>query len=123
MELLRSGVHRRWSAGGLLGGVSTIWGPPMTMYFVMLRLSKDMFVRTIGLVWFAGSIPLVLAYVENGILTAEVAPLSLLACVPGLAGMWVGQKIRGRVDQETFRKALLITLFVMGLNLIRRAVF
>lgn len=111
------------AVGGLLGGVSTILGPPMTMYFVMLRLSKDMFVRTIGLVLFAGSIPLVLAYVENGILTAEVAPLSLLACVPGLAGMWVGQKIRGRIDQETFRKALLITLFVMGLNLIRRAVF
>ncbi|MFQ5617417.1 MAG: hypothetical protein ACE5FR_00455 [Rhodospirillales bacterium] len=47
----------------------------------------------------------------------------LLACVPGLAGMWVGQKIRGRIDQETFRKALLVTLFVIGLNLIRRAVF
>ncbi|MFQ5617419.1 MAG: sulfite exporter TauE/SafE family protein [Rhodospirillales bacterium] len=109
--------------GGLLGGVSTIWGPPMTMYFIMLRLSKDMFVRTIGLVWFAGSIPLVLAYVDNGILTAEVAPLSLLACVPGVAGMWVGQKIRDRINQETFRKALLVTLFVIGLNLIRRAVF
>ena len=80
-------------------------------------------IRTVGLTWFVGSIPLIAAYVDNGILTADVAPLSLLACVPGLAGMWVGQKIRGRIDQETFRKALLITLFVIGLNLIRRAVF
>ncbi len=38
-------------------------------------------------------------------------------------GKWVGQKIRGRIDQETFRKALLVTLFIIGLNLIRRAVF
>ncbi len=37
--------------------------------------------------------------------------------------MWVGQKICGRIDQETFRKALLVTLFVIGLNLIRRGMF
>ncbi len=109
--------------GGVLGGISTIWGPPMTMYFVMLRLPKDTFVRAVGLVWFAASIPLVIAYVENGILTGETAPLSLLACVPAFAGLWTGQKIRGRINPETFRKALLITLFVIGLNLIRRAVF
>ncbi len=60
---------------------------------------------------------------DNGILTGEVAPLSLLASVPAFAGMWAGQRIRGRIDQETFRKVLLITLFVIGLNLIRRAVF
>ena len=93
------------------------------MYLVMLRLPKEAFIRTVGLIWFAGSIPLIAAYVDNGILTGDVAPLSLLACVPGLAGMWVGQKIRGRFDQETFRKALLVTLFIIGLNLIRRAVF
>ena len=109
--------------GGVLGGISTIWGPPMLMYLVMLRLPKETFIRTVGLIWFAGSIPLIAAYVDNGILTGEVAPLSLLACVPAFAGMWAGQRIRGRIDQETFRKVLLITLFIIGLNLIRRAVF
>jgi hypothetical protein len=111
------------TVGGVLGGISTVWGPPMLMYLVMLRLPKETFIRTIGLIWFVGSIPLIAAYVDNGILTVDVAPLSLLACVPGFAGMWVGQKIRGRIDQETFRKALLVTLFIVGLNLIRRAVF
>ncbi len=48
--------------GGLLGGISTIWGPPMMMYFVMLKLDKDTFVRTVGLAWFSLAIPLTFAY-------------------------------------------------------------
>jgi len=109
--------------GGLLGGISTMWGPPMTMYLVMLRLPKDAFVRAIGLVWSSASVPLVIAYVENGILSTETAPVSLLACIPAFAGLWGGQRIRDRINQETFRRTLLVVLFLIGLNLIRRGVF
>lgn len=108
--------------GGLLGGVSTIWGPPMVMYFVMLHLPKDVFVRTVGLIWFSASIPLIIAYVDNGILNAETIPLSLYACIPGMAGLGVGQAIRRRINPETFRKVVLGLLFLIGLNLIRRAI-
>ena len=44
--------------GGLLGGLTAIWGPPMMMLFVMLKLEKDDWVQTVGLVWFVGSVPL-----------------------------------------------------------------
>ena len=109
--------------GGFLGGISTMWGPPMMMYFVMLRLSKEDFIRSVGLVWFAASVPLVAGYVANGILTAESAQLSALACIPAFVGLWLGQWLRRFIDQETFRKVLLLTLFLIGLNLIRRALF
>jgi len=45
------------------------------------------------------------------------------ACVPAMVGLWGGQKIRKRIPQESFRKVLMATLFVIGLNLIRRAIF
>ena len=107
--------------GGLLGGISTLWGPPMMIYFVMLGLTKEVFIRTVGLVWFAGSIPLVAGYLENGLLTGEIAQVGALACLPGFAGLWLGTIARRYIDQETFRKVLLLALFVVGLNLIRRA--
>ena len=110
-------------AGGFLGGISTIWGPPMMMFFVMLRLPKETFVRTVGFLWFAASIPLLTAYVDIGIVTAETLPGSLFACVPGMIGLWIGTRIRRRIDQETFRRVMLVALFLIGLNLIRRAVF
>ena len=109
--------------GGLLGGVSTVWGPPMTMYFVMLKLPKDVFVRTVGLAWFMFSVPLAIAYWLNGIFSGDVIYLSLYACVPGMIGIRIGELIRERIDQDTFRKVMLVMLFLIGLNLIRRAVF
>lgn len=110
------------SIGGFLGGISTIWGPPMMMYFIMLRLPKETYIQAVGLVWFLASIPLVIAYIHHGILTAQTGALSILACVPGFAGLAVGQMLRKRIDQEMFRKVLLLFLFVVGLNLIRRAI-
>ena len=109
--------------GGFLGGITTIWGPPMMMFFVMLKLDKDTFVRTIGLAWLSLAIPLTFAYWRNGIFTGDVIWLSLAACVPGMIGIRIGEKIRDRIDQETFRKAMLVVMFIIGLNLIRRAVF
>lgn len=108
---------------GFLGGISTIWGPPLVMYFVMIRLPKEAFIRATGLIWFAASIPLLLGYVRNGILDAATAQLSAAACLPSFAGLWVGQWLRDRIDPETFRKVLLFVLCLIGLNLIRRAVF
>lgn len=109
--------------GGLLGGISTIWGPPMMMYFVMLKLDKDTFVRTVGMAWFMFSVPLTIAYWRNGIFAGDVIYLSLYACVPGMIGIRIGEVIRERIDQDTFRKVMLVMLLLIGLNLIRRAVF
>ena len=111
------------SIGGLLGGISSIWGPPMMIYFVMLRLPKDTYIRTVGLVWFSASIPLVGAYIQNGLLTQQTATLSALACLPSFLGLAVGQWLRSRINQEMFRKVLLLFLFLSSLNLIRRAFF
>jgi uncharacterized membrane protein YfcA len=47
----------------------------------------------------------------------------LLACIPVVAGMVIGTMVRGRINEILFRKILLITLVVIGLNMIRRAVF
>ncbi len=40
-----------------------------------------------------------------------------------MIGIRIGEKIRQHIDQETFRKVMLVVLSVIGLNLIRRAVF
>jgi len=109
--------------GGILGGLTAIWGPPMMMLFVMLKLDKDDWVQTVGLVWFVGSVPLTYAYWQNGMLNPETAPMSLYACLPGMLGIWIGEVIRRRINQDTFRRVMLLALFVIGANLVRRAIF
>ena len=111
------------SLGGFLGGMSAIWGPPMMIYFVMLRLPKEDYIQAVGLVWFIASIPLVIAYVRYGILTSDTVLLSMLACVPGFIGVAIGQALRKYVNQQAFTKLLLLFLFLVSLNLLRRAIF
>ena len=109
--------------GGILGGVTTIWGPPMLMLLVLLKLDKQTWIQTVGVIWFIGSISLGVAYWYNGILNIQTATLSALACIPGMIGIWLGESVRKLINIDTFRKILLITLFLIGGNLIRRGLF
>ena len=111
------------TVAGLMAGLSGIWGPPITMYFLAIQLRKDDFVQAVGLTWASAAVPLLIAYELNGISTAETRPLALLSIVPALAALWIGERIRDRLPQETFRKVLLIIFAVIGANLVRRGLF
>ncbi len=111
------------AVAGICGGIGGIWGPPISMYLLALDLKKDDFIGTVGLVWFLGALPLGLFYALNGIVGSHNVMYSAAACIPSVAGLLVGQRIRRRIPQESFRKVLMATLFVIGLNLIRRAIF
>jgi uncharacterized membrane protein YfcA len=111
------------TVGGFLGGISTLFGPPIVMYFLMLDMPKETFIRAVGLIWFVASVPLLLSYIDNGILNADTWLISVLACIPGMIGLSIGAAIRRRIDEKAFRRAVLVVFFFLGLNLIRRAVF
>lgn len=105
---------------GLLGGLSNLFGPPIVIYLVALRLEKDDFVTTVGLLFLISSATLYATLAANGVLTPQNALVSLLAALPVMAGVWLGGRIRSRVAQKTFERVLLVVLVAIGLNLIRR---
>lgn len=106
--------------GGVMGGLSTAFGPPVVMYLFALHLRHEVFVATIGLVYSYASVLLVVSYTAVGILTWPLAGLSL-ACVPPLAaGMVFGTRLTRFASQRTLRRVVLLFLFLIGLNLLRR---
>ncbi len=109
------------SIGGFLGGISTIWGPPITMYLVALRLEKDEMIRSIGLIWLCASVPMVASYIAYGILNEVTWKISAAATLPAIAGFYLGARVRKHIGQKTFRTAILLFLIIIGLNLLRRA--
>ena len=108
--------------GGMTAGFSTVFGPPITMYFIMLKLEKDYFIKAVGVVWFSASIPILISYINLGVVNENNVWPSVLACIPTGIGMWVGGHIRKKINQDLFRKVILVVLFLIGLNLIRRAI-
>lgn len=106
---------------GLLGGATSIYGAPINIYFVALKLDKFMWLRSIGLTYSLCGLPLLVGYGINGILNASTTVLSLIACLPAFLGMWIGNRLQKRVSPATFQMIVLIALFLAGLNFLRRA--
>jgi len=105
---------------GFLGGLSNLFGPPLIMYLVALKLEKDDFVTTIGLLFVIASATFYTTLASVGVLTLEKATGSLVAAIPVMAGVFIGTRLRARIHQKTFEQVLMVVLVFVGLNLIRR---
>lgn len=110
-------------SAGIMGGLTSIWAPPIVVFLIARRVSNDEFVRATGLILFVGAIPLTVGFLQTGLLNGQTAPLSALMILPTLLGFTLGEFIRKRLHPDRFRTVLLWVFLLMGLNLLRRAVF
>jgi uncharacterized membrane protein YfcA len=109
--------------GGFFGGLALFIGPAVIMFLVALQVRKEEFIGTIALVYLLGIVPTGIFYVIEGTFRAEHIVPSLLAAVPVVLGMLIGQYLRQHVNEDMFRKILLVALVLIGLNMVRTAVF
>ncbi len=105
---------------GFLGGISGVWGPVVVFFLVSLDIPKTTQVRTMGLTFTIGSLVLIPAHWQSGILNAYTLPLGLALCLPMAAGMALGLWCQDRMNPDFFRRATLAVLILAGLNLLRR---
>lgn len=108
--------------GGLYGGVSGIWGPPLLVYLVSIGAPKGETVRVQGVVFLIGALALTAAHLHSGLLNATTLPLSALMAVPAMAGLWAGFRLQDRLDQKAFRRWTLVLLALTGANLARQGI-
>ncbi len=111
------------AAGGLMGGLTGLWSPPLVILLLALRLEKTDYIRAFGFLLVIGAIPLLGGYVVNGLMTRELFILSMIMVVPTLMGFAVGEKIRSKMDTSRYQKVVLVFFLLMGLNLIRKVWF
>jgi uncharacterized membrane protein YfcA len=108
------------AVGGFFGGLALIGGPPVIMLMVALHLKKEEFIGAMGLFYLAMLIPAAFTLTGLGVLEMRHVVPGLLSLGPVFAGLALGQWLRGRIDQDLFRKVLLTSMVLIGLNLIRR---
>ncbi len=107
--------------GGLYGGISGVWGPPLLVYLLSIRADKLETVRAQGVVFLIGAMVLFLAHLQSGVLNAQTLTFSALLVVPAQIGQLLGTRIQDRLDQTRFRRWTLVLLVLTGLNLARMA--
>lgn len=107
---------------GVIGGMTTMFGPIITAYVAHLGLDKARLVAATALIYVAGGGFLVGALTVQGAMTGQAFAASSLATIPVLAGTALGDWLRFRSGETVFTKILLVFLLLLGLNMLSQAV-
>ena len=103
---------------GVLGGLSSIWSPPVAMYLIARDYNKEDFISATGFLFMVGGIPLGLGLYFAGVLTFAIAIQSFAALIFVLIGFRIGEYLRSFVNQQTFRNSVLVAFMILGSRLI-----
>ncbi len=106
---------------GLLGGMSGLFGPPLTFYLVGLGLEPDRFVKYISTLFLAATVTLLLALGGAGSMSVIDLLVSAAATIPIQLGMLLGAWLRARIPPTVFRGTVLCVLALGGLDMLHRA--
>jgi uncharacterized membrane protein YfcA len=103
---------------GLVGGLTGLGGVISTISCQLRGWTKDVQRAVFQPVLFAAFVIISISMGITGAVTSETLKLYGLGLPFLLAGLWGGFKLYGKIDDETFRKAVLRLLLLAGLSLI-----
>jgi len=107
--------------GGVLGGLTSFYGPPLMIFLAGLRLNKDDFVGAISIMYFMGALGMGIGLAGFGIADSTVFLQSLLAVIPAMIGIKLGQMIRVRLNEQRFAKWLFWMYIAIGASFLVKA--
>jgi uncharacterized membrane protein YfcA len=103
---------------GLVGGLTGLGGVISTISCQLRGWTKDVQRAVFQPVLFAAFVVISISMGITGAVTSETLKLYGFGLPFLLGGLWSGFKLYGTIDDETFRKAVLILLLLAGLSLI-----
>ena len=114
-----------WLAGiatGVISVATGVFAIPGVPYIQALRFGRDRLVQALGLSFTVSTVTLALALYHAGEMRMALALPSLLALAMAAAGMLLGQVVRGKVREATFRLWFFLGLLGLGLHLALRGI-
>jgi len=112
--------HERWAnpligiGSGLLGGISTFYGPPIMLYVFGMRLPKDEFIPTISLMYTVAGIGMLFGIYANQVATLPEIGVAFLMLIPTAIGMWIGRFVRVQLSERRFQQLIVAIYVVTG---------
>jgi len=103
---------------GLLTAVTGVFVLPAVPYLQALGLKKDEMAQALGLSFTVSTLALAVTLTTSRHLNADSATQSLLMLLPALMGMWLGQRLRDELSQESFRAWFMWGLLALGAGLV-----
>ena len=103
---------------GILGGLTSLWGVPITIYLIIKQVKPRQFIDASGFLIFIGCIPLAIGYSTTGLLSPDILFPALAGTATGIIGFKVGEIFRPMLAPDLFQKLLLWLFLIMGLRML-----
>jgi uncharacterized membrane protein YfcA len=105
-------------SNGLLGGLTGLGGVISTISCQLRGWSKDKQRAVFQPVLFAAFVIISISQLVAGSYTVDTVKLYGIGLPFMIAGIWIGFKLYGAINDETFRKTVLILVLLAGLSLV-----
>ena len=102
---------------GLLAGVVNVFAPLVVAYALYTRMPAALMVATFNLSFITSKSGQIIGFVNQGAFDLQVVGLAVMALPLILGALWVGIRVRKRVDMETYRGMLRGSLWVISITI------
>jgi len=103
---------------GILGGSTSLNGPPVILYFTSQRPEKNEFRANMAAYFTAVNIAGIVMFLAAGLLTRTVLTMAAVFLLPLVAGTLAGIWVARQIGERHFRAGILIVLALIGVMLI-----
>jgi len=103
---------------GLLAGVVNIFAPLVVAYALYTQMPVTLMVATFNLSFITSKSGQIIGFISQGAFDLDVVGLAVLALPLILAALWLGIRLRRRVDMETYRGMLRGALWVISVAIL-----
>ncbi|MBU6961542.1 sulfite exporter TauE/SafE family protein [Pseudomonas sp. CVAP len=103
---------------GIITSATGVFVIPTVPYLQALGLNKDQLVQALGLSFTVSTLALAAALLWRGALGGGELSASLLALIPALLGMLLGQWLRERISAVLFKRVFFVGIGILGGHLL-----
>ena len=103
---------------GIITSSTGVFVIPAVPYLQALGLDRNQLVQALGLSFTVSTLALAAGMALDGTLGGGEINASLLALVPALLGMWLGQAVRQRISAVLFKRVFFIGMALLGAHLL-----
>ena len=103
---------------GVITSATGVFVIPAVPYLQALRLGKNQLVQALGLSFSVSTLALAAGLYGRGSLGGGELSASLLALLPAMLGMWIGQLLRQRVSATLFKRVFFVGMALLGAHLL-----
>lgn len=106
---------------GILTGMTGSFAIPGIMYLQSIGLDRNQLVQAMGMLFSVSTLALAIALQQHDLFSFQLGALSILAVLPAILGMWIGQHIRKALSEDYFRKVFYISILLLGIYIMAKS--